>query len=151
MHCALLAYFPPCCLGLPEHQSCLFAPLSISLLGCQCLVKITRPPSQALLCYANDYQLSTCLFTQFQQLTTSNHSNADHPMFFCVPKIKFLIWLIPGYCWEWVWCGKIVINMWKDCNDPGKINLGSACSGHCKYHTVMNWTTVKLRRTNGKS
>ena len=64
-----LPLFSPCCLGLPARQSCLFAspppslPLYLSL-ECRCLVKITL----AMPCYANDYQLSTCLPLLLQQL-----------------------------------------------------------------------------------
>ena len=67
-----LPLFSPCCLGLPAWQSCLFClfassppslPLYLSL-ECRCLVKITL----AMPCYANDYQLSTCLPLLLQQL-----------------------------------------------------------------------------------
>ena len=72
-------------------------------------------------------------------------------MFFVVAENKvYNITFIPDYCWEWVWGHEIVIKTWKDCNDPGQYYLVSACSAHCKYHSVMNWPTVKWEGQMGR-
>ena len=84
-----LPLFSPCCLVLPARQSCLFClfassppslPLYLSL-ECRCLVKITL----AMPCYANDYQLSTCLPLLLQQLPIQTCQNK---CLSCIPELS---------------------------------------------------------------